>query len=457
MKIDFLTSGDSGQSHRLLLLFGGWGSDGALDFGLQREDYHLAVVYDYRATEPEAPDLAHIARYGEIIVVAWSYGVAAAALFLSAHPDLPVSLRIAVNGTHTPVDALTGIAPAIFSGTLAGLSGPTLRKFRLRMCGSVDAFKRYCADQLPDRSLDSLRAELRYLGGITAGDVDTALWDVVYISDSDMIIPTAAQQRAWEGHPGVRMVKGSHLPDFRAIIDRDVVDKQYLSRRFERSQATYDMQAQIQQHVAERLDQMVRPFGWMQSDTLEVGCGSGMLTRRLASFIDPSHLTLWDIAPVPAELPGKHRQCDAEVAIRDVDSHSFDIIASASTVQWFDSPARFVDECARVLRPGGLLAIATYGPDTFASVRPYAIGFAPRYHSAEWWRRHLEPYFDIAELETESHILEFESPILLGRHMSLTGVNASRPSAAALRDMIRDDVRRLEYQPVYILAIAKSK
>ncbi|MDE5799895.1 MAG: DUF452 family protein [Paramuribaculum sp.] len=457
MKIDFLTSGDSGQSHRLLLLFGGWGSDSTLAHGLQRDDYHLAVAYDYMSTEPTPADFARIARYGEIIVVAWSYGVAAAALFLAAHPDLPVSLRIAVNGTHTPVDAHTGIAPAIFNGTLSGLSEPTLRKFRLRMCGSADAFKQYCAVQQPDRSLDSLRSELEYLGGITARDVDTALWDVVYISDSDMIIPTAAQQCVWQGHPGVRIVKGSHLPDFRGIIDRDVADKQYLSRRFGRSQSTYDMQAQIQQHVAERLDRMVGPFGQSCGDTLEVGCGSGMLTRRLTSYIDSSHLTLWDIAPIPDGLPGSHRQCDAEAAIRDVASHSFDIIASASTVQWFDSPGRFVDECARVLRPGGVLAIATYGPDTFTSVRPYAVGFAPRYYSVEWWRLHLEPYFDIAELETESHILEFESPIQLARHISLTGVNATRPSAAALRDMIRDDVRRLEYQPVYILAIAKSK
>lgn len=457
MKIDFLTSGRCDECHRLLLLFGGWGCDAAVARGLERDDYHLAVAYDYSAAGPATRDMARLERYGEIIIVAWSYGVTAAALWMEAHPLLPISLAIAVNGTHTPVDALTGISPEIFSGTLAALSEATLRKFRLRMCGSADAFRRYCTEQLPQRSLASLRAELQYLGTITAGHIDVSVWDTVYVSDADMIIPTAAQRRAWAAHPSVRVVQGSHLPQFRSIIDENVVDKRYLSRRFERSQSTYDTRATIQQQVADRLADMLRPYVGPQSQTLEVGCGSGLLTRRLASVVNPSHLTIWDIAPVPADLPGRHCQCDAEAAIRRLAPASLDIIASASTLQWFDSPASFIRQCARVLRPGGVLAISTYGPDTFASLRPYAVGFAPRYYSAGWWRAQLEPHFDIAEIEVDSRTLEFDTPLELARHMSLTGVNASQPSAAALRELIRADVRTLEYQPVYIVAIAKSK
>lgn len=457
MNITFL-SPTHNQAHRLLLLFSGWGCDESIARGLERHDYDLAVAYSYSG-EPTAEALAHLRIYGELIIVAWSYGVTAATLFMHAHPELPVTLKIAVNGTHTPVDTLTGISPEIFHGTLRSLSEASLLKFRRRMCGSRDAFSRYMAEQCPERSIDSLRAELAYLGSLSAADVSPHIWDVVYISTADMIIPTASQQRFWTGHTGVKSIDAPHLPDFRTIIDANVVDKLYLSQRFENAKSTYDRQAVIQRHVAARLAELIAPHlaSLPAGDALEIGCGSGLLTHNIAPMLGLRNLTLWDLAAIDNSLPGKHCSCDAESAIRILPDSSLTFIASASTIQWFDSPAHFIRQCARVLRPGGMLAIATYEVGTYASVTPFISGTMPRYYTPQWWRTTLSSHFSIKEIHCEHHTMQFDSAIRLARHMSGTGVNASAPSPSALRQLLKADVRTLDYKPIYIIAIAQPK
>ena len=71
---------------------------------LKQEGYRIIVVWDYR--EPAFPPslVEKLEQYREIAVIGWSFGVPAATRFLAVHPELPVSARIAVNGTmHPPI------------------------------------------------------------------------------------------------------------------------------------------------------------------------------------------------------------------------------------------------------------------------------------------------------------------------------------------------------------------
>ncbi|MDE6050437.1 MAG: DUF452 family protein, partial [Paramuribaculum sp.] len=120
----------STQSDRLILLFAGWGMDARPLRKLTHRDYDIAVAFDYRNLTSD--NLGLLDNYREICVIAWSFGVPAAHAFLAGRPDLPVTARIAVNGTLQPVDDLRGIPRAIFEGTLNGLSAATLTKFQRR-------------------------------------------------------------------------------------------------------------------------------------------------------------------------------------------------------------------------------------------------------------------------------------------------------------------------------------
>jgi SAM-dependent methyltransferase len=111
----------------------------------------------------------------------------------------------------------------------------------------------------------------------------------------------------------------------------------------------------------EALDWLV-PAG--ASDVLEIGAGTGILTRLLSERVE--HVTA--VEPderMRAVLAGSGVRAD----IRDghgeelpVESASYDVVIAASAWHWVDE-ARAVPEVARVLRPAGRLALAWNGVD----------------------------------------------------------------------------------------------
>ncbi|MDE7089467.1 MAG: DUF452 family protein, partial [Prevotella sp.] len=100
---------------RLLLIFTGWSTDHNHLRELQMPGWDIAVIYDYSTPIINgAPDFN---RYDEIAVIAWSFGVPVATVFLKENQHLPVTCTIAVNGTLYPVDDLRGIPHVIFNAT----------------------------------------------------------------------------------------------------------------------------------------------------------------------------------------------------------------------------------------------------------------------------------------------------------------------------------------------------
>ncbi len=446
MKVEFVTSGKAG---RLLLIFAGWSMDHRPLSHLTRSDYDLAVAYDYSSME--FPCIDRLGQYEEICVVAWSFGVVPAAMFINSHTELPITAKIAVNGTHHPVDDHKGIPTEIFKGTLEHLSAGTLAKFQRRMCGSATAFSDF-QKNAPQRDMENLRAELESIASLPHISSHSCGWDTVYISDRDMIVPTTNQHNAWAGHHDVRDMEGGHLPDFRKIIDATISCKPLIRQRFGKAADGYDTNASIQAHVAEKLaDMLLHATDRAKTGKLlEIGTGTGMLTRLIHSRLWPAHTTLWDLTDIPDELPGEHLTCDAETEIMRVADESIDIIASSSTIQWFNSPAAFVKQCERALRAGGTIALSTFGPDNFTELQPL-LPDAPRYISAEGWRKITDKLLSHCTITEEQITLHFDSPLELLRHIHNTGVNATNTTPMRAKSIINAGITSLTYHPIYIV------
>ncbi len=325
------------------------------------------------------------------------------------------------------------------------------------MCGSSQRLAALTASGWVQRPVERLATELRTIAAMEHCRERMSDWDVVIVGKRDMIIPAASQLRAWDGHPDVRCVDEPHLPDFGVLIDRLIVDKSLVAQRFVRSVSSYDGEAEVQRRVARRLACIARErfAGKEPGNLLEVGCGTGLLTGELTSLLAPRRLTLWDLAPISEALPGDHRRCDAEMQIRKEPDGSYDLIASASTVQWFNSPAAFVRHCHRVLSSGGVIALSTFGTDNFRELTPY-LPATPNYYSPERWRQLLsETGFRDIRVETESVTKEFADTVSLLRHLSDTGVNAvsGHVGPSVTRSILRSGIRRLTYQPMIVTGL----
>ncbi len=412
---------------RLLMFFSGWGSDASVVDGLRFPGYDVMALYDYRSPDF---DVNVISGYQEIVIAAWSFGVAAAACFAGAHTGLPITRRVAINGTLYPIDDSKGIPQAIFQGTLDGLDQRNLTKFIRR----TTLGRSYTSSRT---DIDELKQELR---AVAALNVPQQNWDMAFVADDDRIIPPANQIRAWSGTP-VRTIAGPHLPDFEALLAPLMIDKNRVARSFGAASASYDAEASVQARI---VDNLLSHAELDPAIAVEIGSGTGLLTRKFLQRYAPGRLTLVDFNPV--EIPGALAvAADAERWIAQQAEESFTCVMSSSAMQWFNSPLTFLHHVSRVLKPGGTALISTFGPETMRELE----GISPRL-----------PYLYPSELpgvvDTEIITLSFDSPTDIMRHMRLTGVNAlsTGPShalrAARLWPRNPDGRYSLTYQPIYI-------
>ncbi len=183
------------QHHpRLLLFFAGWGADETPFKHYCPAESDFMICYDYRTLYFDVSDLN---KYKEINVVGWSMGVWVASHLLPQF-SLSIAGTIAINGTPYPIDAHRGIPPAIFRGTLDGLTGASLHKFLRRMCADGAAFKAFL-DVTPRRPIEELREELAKIEQHYQTLSPAAFhWQQAVIGSNDRIIPPANQLQAWE-------------------------------------------------------------------------------------------------------------------------------------------------------------------------------------------------------------------------------------------------------------------
>lgn len=108
-----------------------------------------------------------------------------------------------------------------------------------------------------------------------------------------------------------------------------------------------------------------------QPAILEIGCGTGFLTRALADAIGPARWTVSDVAPAMVARARSGLAIDADYRVIDGEAVDpalgrFDIIASSLAFQWFADLPGAVGRLAALLDERGLLAFTTMAAGSFA-------------------------------------------------------------------------------------------
>ena len=227
--------------------------------------------------------------------------------------------------------------------------------------------------------------------------------------------------------------------------------KARIAARFGAAVERYDAQSPLQRKAAARLAGRVLALGLSPRRVLEVGCGTGHLTRELRDRIG-GEWTVSDIAPAMVAACLRNNPgvagvvMDAEHPV--VAAGSFDLVVSSLTAQWFvDLPAALAALCG-LLAPGGRLAIATLGAGSFAEWRAAhaALGLraaTPAYPSADEFLRAF-PDFMQARVEEESIAVPLEDPLDFVRGLRAIGADTPAAGTAPLgAGRMRQVLRRL--------------
>lgn len=415
------------NSTRLILIFNGWGVGIDIFNQVNKPGYDVAVVYNYSNSEL---DIAPLRSYSEICIIAWSMGVWHADKFIRSHENLPITRCVAINGTLAPIHLSLGIPPKVFQLTAALPDEQAHAKF-LRRAG---------APIYPGADIAALRDELTIIGNrcatddnLKASDIDTSLWDEIIISDNDRIFPLDNMLQAWHSaKERITMLHGSsHTPNFASLIPQIPVDKVLVGQRFASTINQYNNEAHIQTIVANNVASLIKLIyerEIIRSDVLEIGVGGGLLTQRYIPMLSGCHIKLWDlVVPSFPSRVGDNTittlSCDAETTIHGLNDYSLDLIISSSTIQWFNSPRRFLLTCAQKLRRGGRAIISCYVKGSIPQLNDIPNAKPLRYPVLNDLGVLLGRNFSVSTM-TRTHTQQFDSPTDVLRHLRATGVNS---------------------------------
>lgn len=452
-------------NRRLILIFTGWGTGPELYTGVDIPGWDVAVAFRVDG-KPLAMD--KLEGYYTIYLFAWSLGVYMADLKLS--PER-ITKAFAINGTVAPVHDDYGIPVDIFRGTADNLNPRNLTKFRRRTMPDSETFKRLFPEEGSPLMCRCLASQLHEVMELTGnGNVTPRLqWTRAYIGTSDRIFPPKNLEAAWRLDSEVEIVKSddAHFMDIPAIIRSVIADTDKVSSRFSKAAATYDSHAIPQKMIALHLADMLRKVAdsAKMRRVLEIGPGTGFLTRAWTGFLTPDHTDFIDITPVgPFDTPGHadYHIADAEawVADRSGENHDsdkkYDLIASSSAIQWFADIPRFLRNCMELLNPGGILAISTFAPgnlDELDALRPAPL----LYPTLEKLQNTLTGInntdstgisAEILSTDTMTIRMEFESRRYLLLHLKRTGVAGSASSST----VPSTPITTLTYRPIFLVA-----
>ena len=257
-------------------------------------------------------------------------------------------------------------------------------------------------------------------------------------------------------------------------MDRDsgLIDKGLIRRRFGRALESYRQHATVQGRVNERLITLLKNNTGQSrfNRALEIGCGPGGLAKRLLDEFAVGELHLNDICGEWEEVL-RHELGDSFHAFHESDGEAFpfqgrfDLLLSASTVQWFHRPERFFLAAAAHQSKGDVLLFSMFGCENFNEIRTVT-GIGLAYPEAEQLKKWLKNDYDVRVYEEELISLRFNSPIEVLRHMKNTGVTATGAAFWGKKDLeafcsrynalfVEDGEVKLTYHPIYIYAIKK--
>lgn len=233
------------------------------------------------------------------------------------------------------------------------------------------------------------------------------------------------------------------------------LDKNLIKERFEKNLATYSDNAVVQRHMASELmaslvynvaqskpfspddGGLVNPPYFDDSShaliapqpnfnkILEIGCGTGTLTKEILSQIGFKELFVNDI--VENSLSPEITSNKITPFYGDCEKIRFpqnlDLVISNATFQWLENLPALLDKINAILNLNGILAFNTFEEWNLYQIKTLT-GNALNYYKKSEIEQILSKNFKIIHSFSQTMEVEFDNAQEVLKHLKLTGVNA---------------------------------
>jgi malonyl-CoA O-methyltransferase len=184
------------------------------------------------------------------------------------------------------------------------------------------------------------------------------------------------------------------------------LDKKLIRQSFDAAAEHYDDVAVLQREVGQRLIERLELIKFTPQIILDVGAGTGFVSRELDKFYKNSRVLSMDIAPRMLQVARSNNSWmnkwfgDQDYICGDAEflpfaDNSVDLIFSNLTLQWCGELERTFAEFRRVLKPEGLLMFSSFGPDTLKELR-HSWHVADENEGSE--RSHVNDFIDMHDI-----------------------------------------------------------
>lgn len=186
--------------------------------------------------------------------------------------------------------------------------------------------------------------------------------------------------------------------------------------RFRQAAKTYNDNAIVQKEMAQKLISLVLRHNNKYLSILEIGAGTGFLTKEIIENFDYENLYINDMEE--NQTPFKQGLTYLKGDIEKIEiPKNLNLVISSSALQWMSDIKGLIRKVRLSSGPGTLFAFSTFGTRNFEQFKEKGLKY---FQMSE-----IEAFFgdwEIIHLEEEIKTLYFEEPINILKHIKATGV-----------------------------------
>lgn len=209
-------------------------------------------------------------------------------------------------------------------------------------------------------------------------------------------------------------------------------DFKHIKKKFEKSMNDYDQNATIQDLMASKMIIEVEKISNEFENILELGSGTGLLTKRLVKhlkynqffandLVEKSKSFIQKIEPKTNFMIGN--------ALKIKPYKKMNLVISNAMFQWFNNLDKAIEIIKLFMEKDSILAFSSFTPSNFKEITELT-GLTLEYKTEEETKEILEKQgFEILYCESFYEELKFKTPLEVLAHMKKTGVNSLSETA----------------------------